>query len=372
LAYIEDKYSNPHGGLQKHDCFDPLLVGLHDAFQSYRDDRCDIAKSEGLMNHVAAILDANLSENERILASEVLISLIKQAETDIRHNVAIRLSNRDDLHDMVLHHMVYGDIDIARPMLQYSPMLRDMDLMLVIQSMGADHWRAIAERDNISERIVTALIDKGEDVTMTSLLANDTIIIDDKNIMTMSESAMKSQIIAEGLMSYKMLPRDIAVSLYWHVSVAMRHDMVQKFDMTGRDIDRALEDCVQDFADTVLQSKTVQPSSLMNEIAGFYFAEGKISEQVLIDTLRRRQGRFFLALFSMKTGLRHQIVWTMMRQGGGQALAVACRAMNISKENFVSMFLLGRTIARADEAVNAEELKMAMRYYDGLTFKIAK
>jgi hypothetical protein len=46
--------------------------------------------------------------------------------------------------------------------------------------------------------------------------------------------------------------------------------------------------------------------------------------------------------------------------------------MNISKENFVSMFLLGRTIARADEAVNAEELKMAMRYYDGLTFKMAK
>jgi hypothetical protein len=53
-------------------------------------------------------------------------------------------------------------------------------------------------------------------------------------------------------------------------------------------------------------------------------------------------------------------------------LAVACRAKNISKENFVSLFLLTRTIARSSQAVTAEELKMAMRYYDGLTFKAAQ
>ena len=61
-----------------------------------------------------------------------------------------------------------------------------------------------------------------------------------------------------------------------------------------------------------------------------------------------------------------------MRQIGGQGMAVVSRATGISKENFVSIFLLGRTIVRSSQAVDADELRMAMRYYDGLTHKMAR
>jgi uncharacterized protein (DUF2336 family) len=208
--------------------------------------------------------------------------------------------------------------------------------------------------------------------TSVGLLRNDTIEMDDRHLQKVKGHAICDESLADELLNYKTLPRQLAVEIYWHVSIALRNDIANRFDIENDEVNRALEDCVQDFSDTILQDNTREPSSLMNEVAGLYFAQDKIGEHMLVNTLRRRQGRFFIALFSMKSGLNNYIVWNMMRQVGGQGLAVACRAMAISKENFVSMFLLSRTVARSHEAVNADELRMAMRYYDSLTFKTAK
>lgn len=373
MAYRDNNYRGSLGNDgQTYDRFDPLLVSLHDSVAAYEHDRRNSSCAQDLINNVAAILDANLSESEGNLAADVLVSLIKQAEKDIRRNLADRLAPRDDLHTTLLHYLAYDEIDVAEPVLKYSPLLKEMDLLLIIQSKGNEYSQAIASRDNISDRVISTLVTQKDAGTSRNLLGNETIEIDDDQLKKIGEQAKCESTLADELLNYKTLPRDLAINLYWHVSLAVRQDISNRFGIVNQEIDQALEDCVQDFTDTIVQSDTYIPSSLMNEVSGLYFAQDKITENLLVNTLRRRQGRFFIALFSMKTGLKHEIVWNMMRQVGGQGLAVACRAMAISKENFVSLFLLSRTVARSNEAVNAEELRMAMRYYDGLTFKTAK
>ncbi len=373
MAYRDNHYRPSSEGRETaFDRFDPLLVNLHDSVFAYRQDRTNSDGSQNLINNVAAILDANLSDSEENLAADVLVSLIKQAETDVRKNLADRLAPRDDLHATLLHYLAYDDIDVAGPVLKFSPLLKDMDLLLIIQSKGAGHWQAVAGRAEISDRVVDSLVAQKDVKTSVGLLRNDTIEMDNRHLQKVKEHAICDESLADELLNYKTLPRQLAVEIYWHISIALRNDIANRFDIVNEEVNRALEDCVQDFSDTILQDNTREPSTLMNEVAGLYFAQDKISEHMLVNTLRRRQGRFFIALFSMKSGLNNDIVWNMMRQVGGQGLAVACRAMAISKENFVSMFLLSRTVARSHQAVNADELRMAMRYYDGLTFKTAK
>jgi uncharacterized protein (DUF2336 family) len=373
LAY-RDNHNRPssRGSEATFDRFDPLLVNLHDSVSAYKTDRRNSDCSQDLINNVAAILDANLSESEGNLAADILISLIKQAEKDIRKNLADRLAPRDDLHATLLHYLAYDDIDVAQPVLKFSPLLKDMDILLIIQSKGSEHWQAVADRADISDRVVDLLVAQQDMKTSTCLLRNETIDMDERHLEKIKGQAICDETLADELLNYKTLPRQLAVEIYWHVSIALRNDIANRFDIANNEVNRALEDCVQDFSDTMLQDNARDPSTLMNEVAGLYFAQDKISEHRLVNTLRRRQGRFFIALFSMKSGLKNEIVWNMMRQVGGQGLAVACRAMAISKENFVSMFLLSRTIARSHQAVNADELRMAMRYYDSLTFKTAK
>lgn len=372
MAYINDRHIQfGQEDVETFDSFDPLLVNLHDSVREYKLNLEKTNDYKGMTQAVVDILDARLSQSEQAIAADVLIELIKQAETDIRHSLSQRLAPRDDIHPSLLHFLAYDKIDVAEPILLESPLLSDTDLLYIIQSTTADHWRAISMRPDISANVVDSLIVKKDDGIAINLLNNKTISLEDIHLRKIKSLASESVDIAEHFLSYKSLPRAMAVDIYWHVSTVLRQKISKDYGVQAEEVNQALEDCIQDFSDTMLQPNAVRPSSLMREVADMYHKEDRITDKLLVGSLRRRQGRFFLALFAKRTNLSIDIIWNMMRQIGGQGLAVACRAMNISKENFVSIFLLSRTIVKSNQPVDANELRMAMRYYDGLTYKMA-
>lgn len=372
MAYKDDKMMpSMERSFAAADKFDPLLVSLHDYARNYGNEKNK--ESFGKLVHaVLAMLDANLKESQKILAADVLITLIRQAEQDLRKDLAHRLAVRNDLPDSLLHYLAYGQIDIAEPVLKHSPLLCETDLIYIIQSKTVDHWHAIAQRPYISEKITNALVSKHDVPTHKHLLNNETIKLGIPSLQDMATDVRTSKEFAEEFVTYKHLPQDVAVSIYWHVSHALRTHITREFKVKGHDLDKALEDCVQDFSDTTYGLETFEPTNLMREVAAKYKEQGKILDDTLVNTLRRRQGRFFLALFAARVGVRTKVIHEMMKQKGGQGLAVCSRATGVSKESFVSIFLLSRAITCSRETVNAEELKMAMRYYDGITHKMAK
>lgn len=357
---------------QKRDAFDPLLVDLHDSLSLYRLNPSKDDAVKAIISSVSQILDADLSPNEQGLASDILVGLIKQAERDVRVSLSEKIAVRDNIDPALLNYLAYDSIDVAEPVLLNSPLLTETDLIYIIEAKAQDHWRVIARRDSISDVVSHRLAEKKDDITAINLLGNETIDLTESVLKSINKNATESDDVAEAFLDYKSLPRDYAVNLYWHVSVALRQSISRKFNITDFELDAALEDCVQDFSDTMLQDNKIRPSNMMKNIADQYHQDNMITDAFLVSALRRRQGRFFIALFAKRSGLSYDVIWNMMRQVGGQGLAVACRAMTISKENFVSLFLLSRTIVRSSQAVHAEELRMAMRYYDSLTLKMAK
>jgi hypothetical protein len=109
----------------------------------------------------------------------------------------------------------------------------------------------------------------------------------------------------------------------------------------------------------------------MLDLAIQYGQVNRITDAMLIKTLRRGQVRFFVALMAERTGLSFDTVHEIMRQVGGQGMAIAARATGITKENFVSLFLLARSYTRGDKAVDAIELRKAVKYYNALTEDMA-
>ena len=373
MAYYNDNnefgYIEGEGTAVQH--IDPLLVNLHDTITEYsRDNNSNTLN--GLMDAVVSLLDARLTDNERILASDVLINLIEQATNDIRRNLSEKLAVREDLHDTLLHYLAYGDIDLAEPVLRQSTLLTDTDLMYVIQSKGSPHWCAIASRDSLSQDIVKTLIGKKDEQTIYNILNNEGVQLPPDVLAEIVPIAKKSKKVANSLGDYKNLRKDLAINIYWYVSVALRNDLVSKFELSKQEIDRSLEICMQDFVDTTIHVENSEPTSMMLDFADYYHKQNKITDRMLSDVLRRRQGRFFIALFSNMTGLSHSVIAKMMQQTGGQGFAIACRALNIGKEGFISIFLLSRKLTGMHRTVDSKELTMAIRYYDGLTHKMAK
>ena len=82
MAYNNDRHIRLGSGegTTAYDSFDPLLVNLHDSVNQYKINKNqNDADMNDMTQAVIDILDANLSATEKVLSSDILVELIKQA-----------------------------------------------------------------------------------------------------------------------------------------------------------------------------------------------------------------------------------------------------------------------------------------------------
>ena len=93
--------------------------------------------------------------------------------------------------------------------------------------------------------------------------------------------------------------------------------------------------------------------------------KGNLTPHIMIQNLKRGQLRSFIALFSTYTGLPIETVSKIMRQSNGQGLAIACRALDVVKSDFINMYLLTARL-RSNLIINQEDLNKALSYFESI------
>lgn len=352
---------------------DQMLVELHDAQRRYAtaSTRKNSLERQRVVQSVAQILETPITDDDRDMVADVLLSLVRQAERDLRESLSERLCVMEDVPEDVVLYLAHDVINVAKPVLQYSPVLTEQDLLYIIQSKTCEYWQIIAQRKLLDSSVVDALVDRNDETTAMNLLLNDSIALKISALEAFAELSKYSEALAEPLLRRRECPQKLAMDLYWHVSTLLRDRIVKDFKIPKDKLDAALQDALEDFSDTASGTQEPKPSVLMTDLAKQYGKLERINDVMLVRTLRRGQVRFFVALMAERSGLNVTTIHEIMRQVGGQGMAVACRAMGIVKENFVSLFLLSRSLTRGDQAVDALELRKAIKYYDALTEDLA-
>jgi len=123
---------------------------------------------------IAAQFDAGeLSPTERKIAEEIFRALVKDVEVRVRESLAVHLkANRDVPHDIAL--ALARDVDsVALPILKFSEVLTDEDLIGIVRDQGAIKQVAIAQRPSVSSKVADALIDTGNETAVARLVSNE-------------------------------------------------------------------------------------------------------------------------------------------------------------------------------------------------------
>lgn len=342
----------------------PLLVRLYDTHNLYSlagDKDSKEARAE-LTTVMADLLSINLSPRESELITDVMLALMKQAEADLKAALAERLSVMDHVPLRVILGLANDKITVAEPILRKSPLLHDMDLLYILQAKGVEHGRVIACREGLSATIIDMLADTHDFQIAVNLSGNNGITLTEHAYRIFADMARESEILARPLLSREDLPQDIAGRLYQFVGEELKKMLKDRFGIGAGKAIAALEEITIEFVDSHAP-ETAQDAAIA--YAHNQLRRGELRPANMIATLRRSQYSSFLAQFSVFCGLPVTVARAVLKQSTGKGLAIACRAKDVTKADFVSIYLLTERFRTGKrKVVSHKELSRIMSMYD--------
>jgi len=342
----------------------PLLVRLYDTHNLYtlareKDSEGSCAELTTIMTDLMTI---KLSDKESELIADVLLGLMKQAQKDLKLALSERLASMEHVPLRIILSMANDDIQIADPILRQSPVLQDLDLLYILQAKGAEHGRSIAQRAGLSASVINMLADTKDFETAVYLSENDGISLTEHAYAILSDMAKHSDRLARPLLSREDLPQEIAGKLYQFVSDELKNVLRTRFGMASEAVVAALDDIT---IEMVASEAPKNDHDRLMAYAQNQHRRGELKMPGMTAVLRRGQLSTFVAQFSAFCELPAETVKAMMKQESGQKLAIACRALDVSKPDFVSLFLLtDRFRSTVKRVINHKELSRIMTMYD--------
>jgi len=323
-----------------------------------------------LTRMVSQIFKQELTEQEKTLASAILLQLIEQAELDLKEALSERLSISENIPSELIIALAHDNVSVAEPVLLHSPVLSEYDLIYLIRSKGSEYWRLIAQRQNISEGVTDTLIETEDKYSVLHVLDNETSTISRHSIRKVSRMAIGNEDFHEPLLRRPELDSGLAMDLYLCVSRTLRNEILKRFPINPQQLDKTLDHILQDISNSSHDKTNI--SREMRDLAYRFNERKEINPDLLIKTLRRGQMSFFMALFAIRIETTPDIIERILKSEGGKALAVACHAMGVVKSEFASVFLLSRGIRTSEKIVDQRELASALKAFDSITEEKAK
>lgn len=133
-------------------------------------ERSELFRNMGqLFSHVSG----RCSDEQVAQYDNVLCQLAELVEVEARAFVAAILAPLERAPGTAVVRLANDDIEVARPLLQFSTVLSDDDLIEIVNNKSEDHRVAIAGRRDVTERVGEAIVDQGEQASVVQLVRND-------------------------------------------------------------------------------------------------------------------------------------------------------------------------------------------------------
>ncbi len=303
-----------------------------------------------------------LTDRERALMGEILRKLVADVERSVRKELAERMAKRNDApHELVVT-LANDEIEVAHPILVESKVLNDIDLIEVIKHRTQAHQLAIARRKNISEDVSQALVDTGDVDVITTLLKNGDAAISRSLMEYLVAESKRVDTFQNPLLHRDDLPADLARKMYWWVSAALRHHIVETYHLDPTEVDDMIEDSVKHVIeeDQAKAAKADEAAAFAQQMS----KRGELTEEFLVETLRQGEIPLFEACFAEAVKLRPRLVRRLLYEPGGEGLAVACRAAGFSRATYATIYQLTRDASFGKDEFDPRELARVTEFYD--------
>lgn len=300
-----------------------------DRLEADRSPDIRIATASKVAGRFAA---ANLGAGERRIAEDILRRLMKDAEVRVRQALAAQLKDYSGLpRDMALE--LARDVDsVALPVLQFSQVLSDEDLIEIVRSGSAEKQVAIAGRPTVSARLAGALIDTENEAAVARMVANPGAALDDRLLDRTIAEYGHSDTVSASLAERPKLPAAIAERLMAAVTEQLMTHLVERRDLPTRAVKSLLRGARDRATVSMFRDGLHDDDDLKAHIARMDF-DGRLTTSLAFRALALGDMRFFEMAMARLARLPLDSARTLIHDGGDHGLEAILQAALAASRN---------------------------------------
>lgn len=278
---------------------------------------------------------------------DLFISLVVEAEREVRMRLADRIATARWAPSALVNVLALDEIEIARPVIAASPLLRDDDLIKLLVEATLDHQLEVARRAGIAAPVVDAIVEAGDPMVLTALAANATAEISPEAMRRLVEESRRAPTLRSPLARHPRLTTDLAERLYAWVGDSLKAAIAHRFSIDAAALDRAVAETLRDIhaahaapALAAVEDREAMERRLVDKLHD----AGQLRSGYLLRALREHKLSLFEAALAKLGGLSAADVRASVDGDRPELLALTCLCAGIDRSVFPTVLDLVRQL----------------------------
>lgn len=280
----------------------------------------------------------------RALLNDVFLMLVVEAEHDIRRRLAERIADAAWAPAALVNVLALDDIEIARPLIARSPVLRDADLLRLLVEATLEHRVEIARRADLGEAVCDAIVERAEPVVLSALARNDGARV---SAETMEKLVLASRSLADlrsPLARHPRLTQELAGMLYGWVGQTLREVIGGRFRVDEAEFGAAVAAAARQACESGVPTvafaifpRCDERDAMDQRLIAKLHASGQLRLGYLVRALKDGKLHLFEAGLATLLGAPITTVRLAIRSNKPELLALATAAIGVDRSVFPTL-----------------------------------
>jgi uncharacterized protein (DUF2336 family) len=312
------------------------------------------------------------------LLGSIFLSLVVEAERDIRKRLAAKLAHAEWAPQALINVLALDEIEIARPIIAASPLLQDDDLVRLLTEATIEHQIEVARRPQLSPEVVAAILAQSEPAVLAALAGNATAQLAEDDMRRLVEKAQHIAALRSPLSRHPKLTGELALQLYVWVGLALRQALAQRFRLDAGAIDEALAGAVAeshaegpDGKRLVVVAREEEREAMERRLIDKLHAAGQLRPGYLVRALREGRLTLFCTTLAMLGRFEAEHIRRAIDSDRPELLALACAAVGIDRGAFPTILAMVRELNAGRPSGGAESARRAHGAFAPVTPQVA-
>lgn len=298
-----------------------------------------------LLMGVLALCEASPQQTMTPVLEDIFLTLARQAERDIRQMLSARLAEADWAPAALVNMLALDEIEIARPVIAASPLLKDEALIRLLVEASLEHQVEVARRPRLSGRVSDVIIERGEPATLTALAGNRTADVSVEGMRRLVDHSRRIAALRLPLTRHPRMNEQLATQMYMWVGSALRQSIGERFEVDERKLTAALEAASREATPGHLRPAgtaepiTAERDEMERRLVDKLHASGQLRAGFLVRAVRERRLSLFRHALATLGGFSVSEIDAALAHPSPEALYCACVSVGIDRAVFPALLL---------------------------------